>query len=399
VLGLLFTASAARAQNAAPPSLEVYGFGMADAIVDFKQNNPDWYDTLRPSRLPNVEDQFGKDGHFYLSPRQSRFGVRSSATDFKAQFEFDMFGVGVDAGQTTIRLRHAWGQYKKIGGGLTNSQFMDIDVFPNTLEYWGPNGMLFLRNTQIFYELMNKPDGSNIRVAIEAPGASGDAGVFADRVELQGVKGRFPAPDFTGHYRMAMKWGYVQIGGALRYIAYDDLIPNDQYDLSGHVWGGGGAISTNVKASPNDVIRAQFTYGAGIENYFNDAPIDVGLATNTDVPQPPAGSTAPLTPVKGEALRDLGTMIYLDHTWNKRFTSSAGYSIVNISNSDLQAANAYKTGQYFSANVLYNPDPNVIMGLEFLYGHRANHSDGFTSYDPRVQFSVKYSFSHKLIGG
>ena len=42
-------------------TLEIYGFGQADAIADFKQNNPDWYDVNRPSRLPNVANQFGNE--------------------------------------------------------------------------------------------------------------------------------------------------------------------------------------------------------------------------------------------------------------------------------------------------------------------------------------------------
>ena len=156
MIALLGVASAAQAQPAqAGPSADVYGFAMADAIIDFGQNNPDWYDTSRPSRLPKFEDEFGEDGRFYLSVRQSRFGVRTTlptdAGPVRATFEFDMFGVGADAGLTTIRLRHAWGQFQQFGAGLTNSQFMDIDVFPNTLEYWGPNGMLFLRNTQVFW--------------------------------------------------------------------------------------------------------------------------------------------------------------------------------------------------------------------------------------------------------
>ena len=28
---------------------------------------------------------------------------------------------------------------------------MDIDVFPNSVEYWGPNGMVFFRNVQVRY--------------------------------------------------------------------------------------------------------------------------------------------------------------------------------------------------------------------------------------------------------
>src|SRR6187401_2869107 len=65
---LAIGASRAAAQPPADdkPTLEIYGFGQADAIVDFKQNNPDWYDVNRPSRLPAVYHEFGNDGHFYL---------------------------------------------------------------------------------------------------------------------------------------------------------------------------------------------------------------------------------------------------------------------------------------------------------------------------------------------
>src|SRR4051812_30332981 len=239
------------------PTLDIYGFAQTDVIADFKQVNPDWYDVSRPSRLPSFENEFGENGHFYLSPRQSRLGARGTLPTangtVKGTLEFDFFGVGPDAGQTTIRLRQAWGQWKQLGAGLTNSAFMDADVFPNSLDYWGPNGMLFFRNVQLFYEPINA-GASQARVAIEAPGASGDAGVLADRIELQNVQARFPMPDFTGHYRYGGKWGHVQLGAALRYIGYDDLIPNDQFDLSGHVWGWGVSISSNLKAGPHDVL-------------------------------------------------------------------------------------------------------------------------------------------------
>ena len=150
------TQPAATTTTTGSPTLEIYGFGQADAIVDFKRNNPDWYDVNRPSRLPSFPGEFGDDGHFYLSPRQSRFGVKgvlpTQEGDVTATFDFDMFGVGRDAGLTTIRLRNAWGQWRRVGAGLRDSQFMDGDVFPNILEYWGPDGMLFFRNVQVFWE-------------------------------------------------------------------------------------------------------------------------------------------------------------------------------------------------------------------------------------------------------
>ncbi len=67
----------------------------------------------------------------------------------------------------------------KFLAGQTNSTFMDGDVFPNSLEYWGPTGMVFYRNIQLRYSpLMTKQD--NLAFALEQPGASGDGGVVND---------------------------------------------------------------------------------------------------------------------------------------------------------------------------------------------------------------------------
>ena len=37
----------------------------------------------------------------------------------------------------------------QFGAGQTWSPFMDPDVFPNSIEYWGPTGMVFFRNVQV----------------------------------------------------------------------------------------------------------------------------------------------------------------------------------------------------------------------------------------------------------
>ena len=93
------------------PTIEVYGFGQADAIVDFKTNNPQWFDVMRPTKLPAFDNEFGEDGRFYSGVRQSRLGVKAWAPtklgELYTIFEFELFGTGVDAGQTTFRLRHA----------------------------------------------------------------------------------------------------------------------------------------------------------------------------------------------------------------------------------------------------------------------------------------------------
>jgi hypothetical protein len=373
------------------PSFEIYGFAQADAIADFKQINPQWYDALRPSRLPSFANEFGEDGRFALSARQSRFGARATfPTDkgpVKAQFEFDMFGVGADAGLTTIRLRHAYGEWKGLGAGQTNSQFMDIDIFPNIFDYWGPNGMLFFRNVQVYYRLKDD-EKMRATVAIENPGASGDGGVYSDRIELQNIRPRFPMPDLTGNFRYKAKKAYVQVSGIVRKISYDDTL-KDPFELGGSVTGAGISFSSNVNATTKDVLRLQYTYGKGIQNYFNDAPVDVAVKSN------PGNA---VTPIVGEPLPIHGLVLYLDHTWNSKYATAAGYSRVDIDNTDLEAASAYKSGQYVVISLVCTPVQNVTAGGEFQWAHRDNHSDGFKVDDYRLQFTFKYSFSHKLGG-
>jgi outer membrane DcaP-like protein len=322
--------------------------------------------------------------------RQSRLGVRSSTPttlgDLKTTFEFELFGTGVDAGQTTFRLRHAYGELGAFGAGQTWSPFMDPDVFPNSLEYWGPTGMVFFRNVQVRW--MPLTGDRAVTLALERPGASGDAGVYADRVELQNIKPRFPLPDFSGSYKMTEKWGYARVAGMIRLIKYDDVL-DDRFDLSGSATGWGVNLSSNLKAGTKDVVRLQLVFGEGIQNYMNDSPVDVGVQNNPG---------NPVTPVVGKAVPIVAIVAFVDHTWNAQYTSTFGYSWQDNDNTDGQAPNAFKTGHYALGNLLFSPVQNVLLGGELQWGRRVNFSDGFQSDGFKFQFSFKYNFSYKLGG-
>ena len=371
-------------QSSSGPSFDLYGFVMADALFEFGSSDPNWFDALRPSRLPASEDQYGKDGRFYLGVRQSKIGAKSmiptAVGPLKTMFEFDLYGVGGDAGQTTIRPRHMWGEIKHFGAGQTDSPFMDGDVFPNVLDYWGPAGMLYFRQPQLRWMPIVGP--SHLYIALERPGASGDQGNYADRIELQNVRGRFPLPDLSANYRHATSWGYLQLGGIVRSIKLDDLLP-DTIDLSSNMVGWGLSLSSNFKPGKMDVIRFQTIYGEGIENYFNDAPADVGPRINT-------GDR--FRPIEATTLPVFGMSLYLDHNWNKSLTTAIGYSRVDITNSSGQAASAFRDGQYASLNLLFTPAKNFLVGGELQWARRDNFGDGWNSDNFKMQFGAKYNF-------
>ncbi len=377
--------AALAAQDESKSKFEIYGFAMMDAGYNFDQIDPAWFDVVRPTKLPAFENQFAPDGNAFFSVRQTRFGVRSttptSMGDLKTTFEFELFGTGVDAGQTTIRLRHAYGELGRFGAGQTWSPFMDIDVFPNTVEYWGPNGMAFFRNVQVRF--MPIQGDTRMTIALERPGASADQGDVAGRIEISDVRPRFPVPDLSAEYRRAMPWGYIELAGILRYIKWEDQ-GAQPFDLSGDAVGWGLNASSNVKIGEQNVLRLSALYGEGIQNYMNDAPADVGVEPNPGDPD---------APVKGVALPVLGLVAFLDHTWNEKFSSSVGWSMVDIDNSELQSVDAFSRGNYAIGNVAYYPVPGVMTVVELQYGDRTNFEDGFDTNIFKVQFTAKYNFS------
>jgi len=386
----------AQTEAAQKGRMDIYGFAMLDMGYQSGQNDPDWFDVVRPTKLPSFENQFGEDGEFFAGVRQSRFGVKTfsptSKGEIKTIFEFELFGVGVDAGQTTFRLRHAWGELGHWGAGQSWSPFMDPDVFPNSIEYWGPTGMVFFRNVQVRW--MPLQGKNEVYVALERPGASGDPGVLVGDPGLAGVTARFPLPDLSGHYKMNREWGHVQIAGIARKMNWDDtdaVAPN----FSGSATGWGVNLSSNLKFN-KDILKLQVVVGEGISNYMNDATVDVGAITGPDV---------------AEALPLVGVVAFYDRTWSDKFTSTFGYSMIDIDNSELQTPDAFHKGQYALANLLYYPVKNVMWGGEIQWGDRTNNDDDGTTLDNfdnpvdvdsfddlRIQFSVRYNFSHTLGG-
>ncbi len=234
-----------------PPSsqLDIYGFVMTDFGYDLRNNDPNWFDVNRPSKLPAFQNEFGRDGKTYAGVRQTRFGVKGTEQtpwgELKTVFDFDFFGVGPDAGQTTIRPRHFYGEIGAFGAGQTESPFMDLDVFPNILDYWGPNGMVFFRNVQVRW--MPIRGDTRVTFALERPGSTQDPGVLAQRIEIQNVLARFPWPDFSGEYRQAFHDGYFKVSGIVRKTVLDDLLTNDVFNLDNSVVSWGVDLSGNLK--------------------------------------------------------------------------------------------------------------------------------------------------------
>ncbi|MBK6279433.1 MAG: porin [Gammaproteobacteria bacterium] len=376
--------SSPAARSAADAKLDIYGFIQLDTIYDVNQSDPDWKDTLRVSKIPiNCPDDAGcgKDGETVFGVRQTRIGIRGKTPtaigDLNTKLEFELFGVGVDAGQTTPRLRHAWAELGDFGAGQTWSLFMDPDVFPNTIDYWGPTGMMFLRNPQLRWTAY-RGKGSQFAIALESPSSALDTGKIQDidpEDNPLSIQSENNLPDLTAQWRASGDWGHAQLAGILRSVGYETENTRNG-EPSGDELGWGLNASTSIAFGTRDKLHLQLAYGEGIASYINDGGND--LAPNDDLDG-------------AEVLPLLGALLYYDHYWNENWSSSIGWSIAEQDTSDGQFGSAYEGARYGNLNLLYYPVPGIMVGGELVYGE-LELKDGSEADDTRLQMSFKYNF-------
>jgi hypothetical protein len=236
--------------------------------------------------------------------------------------------------------------------------------------------MSFYRNVQVRYTRVM--GAHTVAVALERPATDLDAGTVGLNPTYADVVGVAKLPDLTAQYRLQGGWGWLQVAGLLRWLGYDTPgatggSPKD------NTLGYGLDVSSVFKAGPMATVRLSVLGGKGISYYLNDGGTD--LAFGGTVANPNA-----------EAVPLLGVFAYVDLAWSERWTSSVGYSSTTVDNTALQAPNAFKQGQYASANLLWSPASALLFGPEVLWGQRTD-KDGASGTDLRVQVSLKYSFS------
>lgn len=361
------------------PQVEWYGQVMVDALQDAKRMNPAWQATLRPSQIPvncPADPGCGKDGSFTMSVRQSSLGLRAtvptSMGEVKTDLAFDLFGTD---GSTSIHWLRVWAELGAWGVGQTDSNFMDVAAFPNVIDYWGPPGMVFLRNPQLRYT-RSAGEGLAWAVSLEAPNSVIDTGKLSqvDPSLGAGVTAHNRLPDLVGSVRIERDWGHVKAAAILRQVGVQTTTTASGNPSSDHT-GYGLNLTGVLKPWQRGTISWGLAGGKGIASYMNDGGTDL----------------APNASFRAETVPSLGYHLYYGHAWDAKLTSAIGYSQHRQDNTAGQAGNALHTGSYASANLLYSLTPSVLLGGEYLWGRREN-KDGASANDSRFQFSTRVSF-------
>jgi hypothetical protein len=283
---------------------------------------------------------------------------------FRLFYQNDFFGS--DTKHMQYRLQHLYGEYYGILAGFTYGLFEDPDAWPDTIDYEGPNSVIFARRALAHYKL-RLSDAWQITFGLENPD------IFIDTTGDPDASKRTLAPDGGFNVRWTPeKLGHMQLSTILRAIGIDGgTVPSKD------VLGWGVNLAGNIDVSSRDAIQFWFVIGDGVGGMGNDTSF-----VNSDAALDANGRL--------KALRYYSTMIAITHRWTPRWRSTATHGYVNLENTAMQDPNAYHSSHYATVNLIYNVFKRLHIGIEGLYGYK-NVKSGNSTDIFRIQVGIAYS--------
>jgi hypothetical protein len=313
----------------------------------------------------------GEQFNMNANATQLRLDVRAPELggNFRFYYQNDFFGSGSDTGDMKYRVQHVYGQFYGFKAGFTYGVFEDPDSWPDTVDYEGPNAVLFSRRPVAQYTYAWN-DNWNTTFGVEKP----DIFVDTDSGPNAGGSSRTRIPDLGFNTRYEKKgFGHLQLSTLFR-----DLGAQDSLGDNHHVFGWGVNLGAGLDLTENDSLQLLGVYGEGVGGQGNDAGFlnsDAAFSANGDL----------------EALPYWSAMVGFTHRWNDHLRSTLTYGYVNLDTASGQDATFYHTSQYASANIVWQMRKRLSLGLEGLYGIKEVRSGADSGDHWRVQLGMVYS--------
>jgi hypothetical protein len=363
-------------------SFKIGGYVKADLFYDVNADTGDSFNTtsIPPDGAPE------KEGSFRAHARQTRLNVTTwTPTDIgevKTFIEGDFLGTTganeVFSNSLRFRLRHAYGQIRTdtydVLFGQTWTAFMPLTSYPDTVDFFGPTGMPFIRQGQARFSYKGI---ENIRVEFSVENselnARDDNGNFIGS-ELGGLQfGIDKIPDFVGAVEYN-KDGWHFKGAAVGRLLSTDKeggAPDDDSEFGYGLFA--GAV---IPTFGDDSLQLNFTYGDGVGRYLingfaQDALID---STTGDI----------------ETIEQYGVAVGYTHVWSDTLYSNLVYGREEFL--DTFSGGDFEVLQSIHVNTWWQPADNLRFGLEYIYGMAEFDDSSFDNSASRIQFGAQYFF-------
>jgi len=264
--------------------------------------------------------------------------------------------------------------YAQLGGalaGFTDSTFADVDAYPKTLDFEGPNALVFSKHAVIRYSHTlgrNQKHRSHLSFALEQPGTNAPSSAGQVRNLL---------PDGVVAWRAEGGWGHLQLAGLVRAVG----IQSQNNDNSQTVLGIGGNLTGAYHLFHKHTLQFGVSGGQGIGAYLNDTG---GGQYDAALDRSGALKAIPL----------LGAYAGLNWSWTHNLTSTATYGWLKLWDDDFDASlgtTGFHRSQYAALNLVAHPIKGLLVGIEGLWGYN-RILGGRSGQAVRGQVTFQYRF-------
>ena len=357
------------------------------------QNDPDWFDVKRPTKLPGVRrTSSARTADFYASVRQSRFGVKAELPDGDTASSRRCSSSSCSASASTPARRRSgcatptasWDTSAPARPGARSW----TSTCSRTRSSTGDRTAWSSSATSRSAGCRSQGDNERHDRARAARARAPTPASSRDRVELAGRQAALPGcPTSRRDYRMT---GELGLRAARRHRPLHRVGRHARRRRStstGHATGWGVNAQLEHQARQGRRSALPVVYGEGIENYMNDAPVDVGVRDAT-----------PATPSRRSTARRCRSSASSRSSTTPGTTSCTSVDrLLAASTSTTPTARRptrSSIGQYALANLLYYPGDERDDRRRVPVGPpREQLATASASNDYRIQFSFKYSFS------
>lgn len=311
-----------------------------------------------PGLIPTGEQGSGARFNANGNGSQLRVDVQAPSLEGNLRFYYQNDFFGSDDSNFRYRLQHLYGQFYGVVGGFTYGVFEDPDAWPDTVDYEGPNSVIFARRPVLQYKALLNPEWQ-VTAAVEDPD------MYIDTTGNPGAGRKTVMPDLGFNVRwLPGDLGHVQFSTIFRTLGSD----GGEAFGSDEAFGWGTNIAGSLNISDADTAQFWFVYGEGVGGMGNDASF-----FNSDAALDADGDLVALDYFSG--------LLAFTHRWSPRWRSTGTYGYVNLQNAALQADDAYDQTHYASVNLIYQLFKRMSVGVEGLYGYNqvknGSAEDGF----------------------
>ncbi len=376
-------------------SMAIHGYVKADFIYDFDQTLGDSLNVFnimpKNSKALVNGEVVDRGGFFRFHARQSRLSFETrTPSDYgmlRTYIETDFFGGSTGPGEIgglasggfgnafvtnsyILRLRRAFATLGHFEFGQDWSNFQDIDTAPETLDFAGPVGQVFIRQPQVRYT--NEMGHFTFSASAENPQSdyTTSTGVVAGTYgnPAAGAEASETMPDLTAMIRWDDAWGMVRATGLIRRIGLNSGIVIAGIKREAYALSGGGEASGffNLNTlSPwfgKDQVGAVFVMGSGLGRYlfFGGGEFDAAAIRNL--------TTSPSVETE---LQKSG-YVWIRHFWTDQLRSNLVFGIESNFWSHVVPVTTAQSDRLESihANLIWSPVNQVNIGLELMYGDK-----------------------------